>query len=261
MSGLADNGAARRTPFEHLSRSKVRGVLNHLTESTFFYRSDDADLFEYLRRQRAEFARFFEDHFGWELYVDRKCARLFKTKQHNRALTRKQRHLFDLTRRDECLLFMLLLEFHEHELARLNAHYEHDEDLLFELADFVAHAIERYGAELGERAPTDRELFASIQSLFRELERHRFIDEVERQDLSEDEALAAGQTARVLYAFLPGLRCYDPERLNESLFSQAFGTGDGATEVDPPEGPEPEGPEPEQHAPARGSEASEGNGG
>lgn len=214
---------ARRAPLEHLSRSRAQAVLNCLTESPFFYREDDPDLFEYLRRQRAEFARFFEESFGWDLHLDRKCARLFKPRQYNPALTPKQRHLFDLTRRDECLLFMLLLEFHEGELARLNVHHEHDEDLRFELADFVAFAVGRYRRELGDAGPGDRELFASVQSLFRELERHRFLEAVERAELAAGESLPAGQTERVLYAFRPGIRCYDPGRLSSSVFAQSFG--------------------------------------
>ena len=220
---IMPTGAAPQAAFEHLSRRRVQSVLNCLTEATFFYREDDRDLFDYLRRHRAEFERFLGDWFGWELHVDRKCARLFKRHQSNSALTPKQRYLFDLTKRDECILFMLLLEFHEMQLAAQNVHYEHDEDLNFVLADFVTHAVSAYRKRLGDSAPSDRELFLAIQSLFRELERHRFLRLQERGP----EDGAAGDPARhLLYTVLPGLHCYDPSRLNEAVFRRSFGLGE-----------------------------------
>ena len=235
----APDSPPSRMPFEHLSRRRVRGVLNCLTESTFFYRDDDPDLFAYLRRHRAEFERFFDDHFGWDLHVDRKAARLFKRDQFNKALTPKQRNLFDLTRRDECIHFMLLLEFYETQLAAQNVHFEHDEDLNFVLADFVEHAVGRYRKELGDAAPGDREILGHIQSLFRELEKHRFIHLLETADVDRDERLIGGQIEHLLYAFLPGIRCYDPGRLSSAVFEMSFasarsndGQPSGIVEVD-----------------------------
>ncbi len=217
----APDEAPSKVPFEHLSQSRARAILNCLLESTFFYREDDQDLFDYLRRHRAQFERFFDTFFGWNLHVDRKCARLFKRRQYNPALTPKQRNLFDLTRRDECILFMLLLEFHESQLAALNVHYEHDEDLHFILADFVSHAVARFRKELEDTSPSDREIVSNIQSLFRRLEKHRFIRQVERGEVSTDEKLLGGQTEHILYAFLPGLHCYDPARLSSAVFERA----------------------------------------
>src|SRR5690606_2107754 len=69
-----DDRASSRVPFQRLSQSRVCAVLNCLTEATFFYRADDPDLFDYLRRHRGEFERFFEQFFAWDLYVDRKVA-------------------------------------------------------------------------------------------------------------------------------------------------------------------------------------------
>ncbi len=231
---LSPEDSSPRVYFGHLSRRRVRGVLNCLTESTFFYREDDPDLFDYLRRHRAEFERFFGDHFGWDLHVDRKAARLYKRETVNKALTPKQRNLFDLTRRDECIHFMLLLEFYEMQLAAQNVHFEHDEDLNFVLADFVEHAVARYRKELGEAVPADREILGHIQSLFRELEKHRFIRLVERAEVGAEEAVIGGQTEHLLYAFLPGIRCYDPSRLGRSVFETSYGLKDAADEgVDP----------------------------
>src|SRR2546425_6724196 len=96
-------------------RERAGAVLNVLTESTFFYKEDDPDLFFFLRRNRAAFRELFENYFGWRFHLDRQCARLLKERQYNEALRPSQRALFDLRRRDECLLFALLLEFHEEE--------------------------------------------------------------------------------------------------------------------------------------------------
>jgi len=227
-----DDRASSRVPFQRLSQSRVCAVLNCLTEATFFYRADDPDLFDYLRRHRGEFERFFEQFFAWDLYVDRKVARLFKRGRFNAALTPKQRNLFDLTRRDECIVFMLLLEFHEQELARQNIHYEHDENLNFLLSDFVEHVVRRYQQELEDLRPTDREIFANIQSLFRQLEKHRFICLLEKGTAASDEMLPAGQSEQVLYSFLPGIHCYDPGRLSQSVFRDLVASGRADADAD-----------------------------
>lgn len=206
----------KEAPFAHLSRGRVRSLLNCLTEATFFYRTDDPDLFDYLRRHRGEFERFFDESFGWALHVDRKCARLIKRVTHNGALSPKQRDLFDLTRREECILFMLLLEFHELELSAQNAHYEHDEDVRFVLSDFLAHARTRFRERLGEAAPGDRELLDHVRRLFEELTRHRFVRLCERGD-------EEGAPELLLYEALPGMHCYDPGALTTELFVRAYG--------------------------------------
>lgn len=235
------DASGARGPFGHLSRRRVRGVLNCLTESAFFYREDDPDIFDYLRRHRAEFERFFGDYFGWDLHVDRKAARVYKREQHNKALTPKQRALFDLTRREECILFMLLLEFYEMQLAAQNVHFEHDEDLNFVLADFVEHAVARYRKELGENAPGDRELLVHIQTLFRELEKHRFVQLIERAEIAGEEDAIGGQTEHLLYAFLPGIRCYDPTRLTSAIFEASYGAAAAELSAEAPRrGPENE---------------------
>lgn len=216
-------------PFDKLSGRRVRAVLGCLTESTFFYREDDRDLFDYLRKNRAEFERFLHQYLDWDLHVDRKCARLFKRSTCNPALTPKQRGLFDLTRREECIVFMLLLEFHEQQLAAQNIHYEHDEDLRFLLSDFVRHTIARFGAELGERCPSDREILGHVRSVFRTLEVHRFLRLVERGSTGDEEPLPPGQTEQELWDVLPGLHCYDPSALTRSIFQRAYGLEEDPT--------------------------------
>jgi hypothetical protein len=206
---------------------RVRAVLNVLTESTFFYREDDPDLFFFLRRNQAGFREFFEHYFGWRLYVDRQCARLLKEQHYNEALRLSQRALFDLRRRDECLLFALLLEFHEEEGQRQGVTPDEDRHLRFLLADFVAFAIRRFREELDEAAPPEVRIFEATRPLFEQLERHRFVRLVDRREVEAGDELPAAMAEHLLYEFLPGIRCYDASLAARNVVLRAYrGTSD-----------------------------------
>ena len=60
--------------FEKLNGPRVTSALNVLGEAPYFYRDDDPDLFAFLRRNRAEFERFYRELYGWELVVDGRTA-------------------------------------------------------------------------------------------------------------------------------------------------------------------------------------------
>ena len=92
---------------------QVQALLNILLESAYFYRSDNEDLFLFLRRCQEEFREFFREFFGWELIIDVKCARVYKGKWYNDAITPANRQQFRLGTRDDCIAFMLLIEFFE----------------------------------------------------------------------------------------------------------------------------------------------------
>ncbi|MDD5306009.1 MAG: DUF2398 family protein [Deltaproteobacteria bacterium] len=203
-------------------RERVRAVLNVLTESTFFYREDDADLFFFLRRNQAAFRELFEGYFGWRLHVDRQCARLLKERQYNEALRPSQRALFDLRRRDECLLFALLLEFHEEEGQRQGVTPDEDRNLRFLLADFVTFALRRFREELGEGCPPEARIFEATRPLFEQLERHRFVRLLDKKQIEAGEELPAGMAEHLLYEFLPGIRCYDPSLAARSVVLRAY---------------------------------------
>lgn len=98
------------------SGERVRAVLNILLESPYFCAYDDRDLFFFLRRHRREFADSFTAYYGWSLLIDAKCARVYKPEWYNTAITPTSRTMFNFTKRDECLAFMMLLEFYEHQL-------------------------------------------------------------------------------------------------------------------------------------------------
>jgi hypothetical protein len=89
----------------------VQAVLNVLLESPYFYKTDNEDLYLFMRRYEKEFASFFDSHFGWQLTVDSKCARVYKPKWYNERITPANRDMFNFSRRDDCIAFMLVLEF------------------------------------------------------------------------------------------------------------------------------------------------------
>jgi len=207
---------------DRIKLDRVRAVLNVLTESTFFYREDDPDLFFFLRKNRAAFEELLERYFGWRLYVDRQSARLLKERQYNDALRPSQRALFDLRRRDACLLFALLLEFHEEEGQRQRLTPDDDRSLRFLLSDFVAFAIRRFHEELEGASPPDAKIFEAARPLFEQLERHRFVRLVDRKQAEAGEELPAGMEEHLLYEFLPGIRCYDPSQAARAVVVRAY---------------------------------------
>lgn len=229
-AGEADAGEPQGFPeleLDRRGREQVKAVLNVLTESTFFYREDDADLFFFLRRHQGSFRQLFESYFGWRLYVDRQCARLIKERHYNEAVRPAQRALFDLRRRDECLLFALLLEFHEEEGQRQGVTPDDDRRLRFLLGDFVGFAIRRGREELAEAMPAEARLFEAVRPLFEQLERHRFVRLVDRKAPEAGDELPAGMAEHLLYEFLPGIRCYDPSRAARGVVLRAYRSGAG----------------------------------
>lgn len=246
----ADATAAdlRTLSLDRRGRERVRATLNVLTESTFFYRQDDPDLFFFLRRHQAAFRELLDRYFGWRLHVDRQCARVLKERQYNEQLRPSQRALFDLRRRDECLLFALLLEFHEEEGQRQGVNPDDDRHLRFLLADFVAFAIRRCREELGPAMPAEAKILEAARPLFDQLERHRFVRLVERKEAEEGDQLPEGLAEHLLYEFLPGIRCYDPSLAARGPVLRAY----RSTQGEEPENVGPEAP-PEPEAEATGA--------
>ena len=98
------------------NEQKVQKILNILLEAPYFYRDDDLSLFLFLSKYKRAFAGFFKKFYGWELIVEYKCARLYKPAWYNEKVTEVNRDMFNFTKRDECVAFLLLLEFFEREL-------------------------------------------------------------------------------------------------------------------------------------------------
>ena len=131
------------TYFDKLNRPRVQAVLNLLGEAPFFYRHDDAEAFAFLRRNRAEFERFYRELYGWELLVDAATARVYKDRWYNRELKPSQRDAFDPARRLDCVGFLLLLEFYERLLEASNRGPTDLPPPRFAFGELFAHARDR----------------------------------------------------------------------------------------------------------------------
>jgi len=160
---------------------RVRAVCNLLIESPYFYRDDNEVAFNFLRRHRSEFAAFFDGFFGWILVIDGKCARVYKEKWYNGSITESMRDMFNFTRRDECIAFMLILEFFEHQLDENDMTVDDRENLHFRFGDLLEFCTRRFG-ELWEGA---RERYTPeyvrariLRHVFPTLERYRFLRKV-----------------------------------------------------------------------------------
>jgi hypothetical protein len=217
--------------FEHIARPKVRAVLNVLLEAPFFYKQDDPDLFAFLRRNLAEFQRFYDELYGFRLVVDGRAARLYKPRWYNGALKPSQHDVFDLTRRDDCITFLLVLEFFEHLLDERNADIDDIEGLRFEFGELYAFARGRLGEVLGDAAIGDEDVRRLLRALMPTLLRYRFVREVppsreEREGLEPD---------RLLYECLPALHHYDVRVLGRSALQDALRSEDPSLTTEPAE--------------------------
>jgi hypothetical protein len=213
--------------FEKIHQGRARQVLNVLTEAPFFYPEDDPDLFLFLRRNKAEFARFFAETFGWELVVEARLARLYKARWWNRALRPSQHDVFELTRRDDCVAFLLVLEYYERLLDQMGTQADDPEPPRFYFGELLEFAVGRIGEELGETAPGEAEVRKLLRGLVPLLLRYRFLREVEppREDASID-------PDNLIYECLPALHHYDVRRLAPRALASFAGRGPGAGEAD-----------------------------
>jgi hypothetical protein len=206
--------------FEKINRSRVTSILNVLTEAPYFYRDDDPDLFQFLRRNRAEFERFYRDLYDWELVVDGRTAKLYKGRWYNRALRPTQHDAFDLTRRGDCLGFLLVLEFYERLLEQSNLASDDAESPRFAFGELFEFARARLHEELSPRGstPTDEDVRKILRGLWPALVRFRFVREIPRDDGTSDD----GDDDHVLYEALPALHHYDVRKLAPGALTHAF---------------------------------------
>ena len=185
---------------------RVQAVLNVLLESPYFYAADNHDVFLFLRRHRREFTEFFKHFYGWNLLIDSKCARLYKGEWYNRAITPKNRSLFQFTKRDECLAFMMLLEFFEQQLEENGITVEDKENLRFHFGDLLDYSYKRFQDLFPERQKqyTQEYIRAKIwKPVMPELEKHRFLTKIRPpEDLQASEQ-------ELIYEAMPALYHYN----------------------------------------------------
>ena len=191
----------------------VRAALNILLEAPYFYKSDDERVFLTVLRYRQAFAAFFEKFFGWTLVADAKCVRLYKPKWFNEAITVPNRDMFGFTRRDECVGFLMLLEFFERESREQGVTADDKENLRFRFGDWLEYSAARFR----ELFPAKREAYADekvrliLRGIMPALERYRFLRKVRP---SADESVNESET---IYEALPAMWHYQAAQLAEAV--------------------------------------------
>lgn len=191
----------------------VQSALNILMESPYFYKTDDERTFLVLQRYRQAFSAFFDKCFGWTLVMDPKCARLYKPKWFNEAITTPNRDMFGFTRRDECLGFLLLLEFFERESREQGVSAEDRENLRIRFGDWLEHAAARFR----ELLPTKRDVYTDekvrqiLRGIMPSLEKYRFLRKVKP---AADESVNESET---IWECLPALWHYQAAQLAEPI--------------------------------------------
>jgi len=192
---------------------RVRAVLNILLESPYFYSSDDQELFFFLKRHRREFTDFFSTFYGWTLLMDAKCARVYKEHWHNTEIGVAARTMFNFTRRDDCLAFMMLLEFFELQLEE-NGMTVEDKNLRFRFGDLLGHVQRRFVECFPDKSdsyPEDAVRAKILKPIMPELERYRFVKRIK----PPDDLTAADDD--LIYEALPALYHYNGTALGRHL--------------------------------------------
>ncbi len=202
--------------------TRVHGVMNILLESPYFYRKDDEELFLFLSRYRFDFEKHFRKYFNWQLIIDTKCARLYKDKWYNKSLTEGQRSRFHLSKRDECLAFIMLLEFFEHQVEEHDLRVDEDDNLKFYYKDFHQYCHKRFL----ELYPNEAEKYKGesirsniLRKLFDKLILNRFLAKLpapEHMSVKADE---------VIYEALPALYHYNAAELTANFDEKEEGYG------------------------------------
>lgn len=187
----------------------VRAALNILMESPYFYKEDDERAFLTVLRYRQAFAAFFEKFFGWTLVADVKCVRLYKPKWFNEAITLPNRDMFGFTRRDECVGFLLLLEFFERESREQGVTADDKDNLRFRFGDWLEYSVTRFRALFAVKrdAYSDEKVRLILRGIMPALERYRFLRKVRP---SADESVNESET---IYEALPAMWHYQAAQL------------------------------------------------
>ena len=215
---------------EKIGRETFMPILNILTENPFFYASDDQVRFNSLRRHKSAFEKFFSRFFGWRLYVDSKMARLIRDRNFNPALKTLHRKAFNLTSRVECILFMILLEFYEHECEEQSAHYDDADNIRFYFGSYFDFVRKVFAERRLEHRLNERELDVEARGLLRKLEYYRLVSVVER------DGQLPGKTSELEIEVLPGLNCYESKNLAAQVIEKVYGTDEPEFEDNLPEG-------------------------
>ena len=190
---------------------RIRETLNVLLESPYFYKTDDERLFLVLTRYKRAFESFFDKFFGWTLVMDAKCARLYKPKWFNEKITLPNRDMFGFTKRDECMAFLLLIEFFERECREQGVTTDDRENLRFRFGDWLEYAAARFRALMPDKEEnyTDERVRQILRDIMPDLVRYRFLQRVRP---SADDSVSE---AEPIVACRPALWHYQAAHLNQ----------------------------------------------
>ena len=191
----------------------VQAALNILMESPYFYKADDERTFLVVQRHRQAFAAFFDKFFGWTLVMDAKCARLYKPKWFNEKITLPNRDMFGFTKRDECMAFLLLIEFFERECREQGVTADDRDNLRFRFGDWLEYAAARFRALMPDKEEnyTDERVRQILRDIMPDLVRYRFLQKVRP---SADDSVSEAET---IFECLPALWHYQAAQLNQPV--------------------------------------------
>lgn len=193
---------------------RIQAVLNILLESPYFYATDNQEHFLFLRRHRREFSDFFKQFYGWTLIMDTKCARVYKAEWYNREIRQRHRSLFQFTKRDDCLAFMVLLEFFEQQLEENGITVEDKENLRFHFGDLLEYSHKRFQDIFPEKEQqySQENLRAKVwKAVMPELEKHRFL-----RKINPPEDVHASEQ-ELIYEAMPALYHYNGAALSRII--------------------------------------------
>ena len=191
----------------------VRAVLNILLESPYFYKTDDERLFLVLMRYKRAFEAFFDKFFGWSLVMDAKCARLYKPKWFNEKITLPNRDMFTFTKRDDCMAFLLTLEFFERECREQGVTADDRDNLRFRFGDLLEYAAARFRTLMPgkEENYTDERVRQILKGIMPQLEKYRFLRKVKP---SADDSVSEAET---IFECLPAMWHYQAAQLAQNM--------------------------------------------
>ena len=195
---------------------RVKEVLNVLLESPYFYKTDDERLFLVLMRHKRAFEAFFDKFFGWSLVMDAKCARLYKPKWFNEKISPPNRDMFTFTKRDECMAFLIVLEYFERECREQGVTVDDRDNLRFRFGDLHEYAAVRFRALMPgkEENFTDEHVRQILKGVMPSLEKYRFLRKVKPP---ADDSVSEAET---IFECLPAMWHYQAAQLAQPIAAE-----------------------------------------
>lgn len=146
--------------------------------------------------------------------MDTKCARVYKAEWYNREIRQRHRSLFQFTKRDDCLAFMVLLEFFEQQLEENGITVEDKENLRFHFGDLLEYSHKRFQDIFPEKEQqySQENLRAKVwKAVMPELEKHRFL-----RKINPPEDVHASEQ-ELIYEAMPALYHYNGAALSRII--------------------------------------------